>query len=308
MSLIVDINPVPWEILDLVKARILKNRANRQKRQPEKPGELRRVMQVDNGLLAKQRWEEPSFIFGGDFPFLYILKNTRAVAGGVNSTFAFTLKINDVFVAEIDFKEMGKPKGYILIWSNNETDVKSVKSYLGQSARFRIYEGYLGRFYDQYEDRANPYQQLEAGPVPSYFTAYRGVGTVYVTLLQEYTAIILNQSEPRPGDIIDIEIKVTYTAQFLREISLPIGYPNYAYISGGFMESGADPLPGDASNIKKGKLAFVSTAGPLGNTYNSGGQNSFGFASFGVGQTTKYTFKFPTDPAPGDGEGEGEND
>jgi hypothetical protein len=62
MSLIVDINPVPWEILDLVKARILKNRANRQKRQPEKPGELRRVMQVDNGLLAKQRWEEPSFI------------------------------------------------------------------------------------------------------------------------------------------------------------------------------------------------------------------------------------------------------
>jgi hypothetical protein len=62
MSLIVDINPVPWEILDLVKARILKNRANRQKRQPEKPGELRRVMQVDNGILAKQRWEEPSFI------------------------------------------------------------------------------------------------------------------------------------------------------------------------------------------------------------------------------------------------------
>jgi hypothetical protein len=66
MSLIVDINPVPWEILDLVKARILKNRANRQKRQPEKPGELRRVMQVDNGLLAKQRWEEPSFISGGE--------------------------------------------------------------------------------------------------------------------------------------------------------------------------------------------------------------------------------------------------
>jgi hypothetical protein len=62
MSLIVDINPVPWEILDLVRSRIVKNRANRQKRQPEKPSELRRVMQVDNGILAKQRWEEPSFI------------------------------------------------------------------------------------------------------------------------------------------------------------------------------------------------------------------------------------------------------
>lgn len=62
MSLIVDINPVPWEILEQVKARILRNRAKKQKRQPEKPGELRRVMQMDNGILAKQRWEEPSFI------------------------------------------------------------------------------------------------------------------------------------------------------------------------------------------------------------------------------------------------------
>jgi hypothetical protein len=295
MSLIVDINPVPWEILDLVKARILKNRANRQKRQPEKPGELRRVMWVDNGILAKQRWEEPSFIGGEDFPFLYILKRSIGV-GGINSTFAFTLKINDVFVAEIDFKEMGKSKGYILIWSNNETDVKSVKSYLGQSETVRIYEGYLGRFYDQYEDRANPYQQLVAGQVPYYVTAYRGVDSVNVTLLREYTAIILNQSEPRPGDIIDIEIKVTYTAQFLRRIGdSPNGFPNDAFISGGFMESGADPLPGDASNIKRGELDFVSTAGPLGNTYNSGGLRSFGFAGFGVGQTTKYTFKFPND-------------
>ena len=61
MSLIVDINPVPWEILDLVRARILRNRAKKQRRK-EKSGELRRMMQVDNGILAKQRWEEPSFI------------------------------------------------------------------------------------------------------------------------------------------------------------------------------------------------------------------------------------------------------
>jgi hypothetical protein len=65
MSLIVDINPVPWEILDLVRARILRNRAKKQKRQPEKGKELRWVMQVDNGILAKQRWEEPGFISGG---------------------------------------------------------------------------------------------------------------------------------------------------------------------------------------------------------------------------------------------------
>ena len=69
MSLIVDINPVPWEILEQVRARILKNRAKKQKRQPEKGKDLRRVMQVDNGILAKQRWEEPSFVGGGGFHY-----------------------------------------------------------------------------------------------------------------------------------------------------------------------------------------------------------------------------------------------
>jgi hypothetical protein len=77
MSLIVDINPVPWEILDLVRARILKNRAKKQRRQPEKPGELRRVMQVDNGILAKQRWEQPSFIGGGKTPYIAFVNSLR---------------------------------------------------------------------------------------------------------------------------------------------------------------------------------------------------------------------------------------
>jgi hypothetical protein len=67
MSLIVDINPVPWEILDLVRARILRNRAEKQKRKEksEEGSRLRPVTPVDSGLLAKQRWEEPSFIGGG---------------------------------------------------------------------------------------------------------------------------------------------------------------------------------------------------------------------------------------------------
>lgn len=69
MSLIIDINSVPWEILEQVKARLLKNRANRQKRQPERGRELRRVMRVDNGILAKQRWEEPSFIGAGSIHY-----------------------------------------------------------------------------------------------------------------------------------------------------------------------------------------------------------------------------------------------
>ena len=77
MSLIVDINPVPWEILEQVKARILKNRAKKQKREPDKGKELQRVMQVDNGILAKQRWEEPSFIGGGKTPYIAIVISDR---------------------------------------------------------------------------------------------------------------------------------------------------------------------------------------------------------------------------------------
>lgn len=81
MSLIVDINPVPWEILDRVKARLLRNRTKKSKQQAKKPEALRRVMPVDDGILAKQRWEEPSFIFTGEDRIPYIV----IVVGGPDS-------------------------------------------------------------------------------------------------------------------------------------------------------------------------------------------------------------------------------
>jgi hypothetical protein len=265
MSLIVDINPVPWEILDLVRARILKNRAKKQKRQPEKPGELRRVMQVDNGILAKQRWEEPSFIGGGGTPFLVILKELA------NQTFAFTLTINDVLVAEIDFREMGNKKGYILLWTNNENDEESIKSFIGPSRVEFIEEGYLGRFYDYTLDFTNPYNffSLVENRV---LTGYRGVNLIPYTLFWDYTVITINGNEPSPGSSIDIETQVTYAAQYTRArgTSSQLGFANRAAISGGLVYGAGDIALG-RSNI----------------------YFEFGLANFGVGQVTRFTFSFP---------------
>jgi len=72
MSLIVDINPVPWEILELVKARILKNRAKRQPQ--EQLGELKRAMSLRPGPLSrKRREEEPSFVGQSNTPYFAFL-------------------------------------------------------------------------------------------------------------------------------------------------------------------------------------------------------------------------------------------
>jgi hypothetical protein len=119
MSLIVDINPVPWEILDLVRARILKNRAKKQKRQPEKGKELRRVMQVDNGILAKQRWEEPSFVGGDRVPFFAVV---------IPLEFVYT-KISLVFNGEpvtTPSFEFLTPGNYIFAWSAGEKDYQII--------------------------------------------------------------------------------------------------------------------------------------------------------------------------------------
>ena len=264
MSLIVDINPVPWEILEQVKARLLKNRAKKQKRQPEKGKELRRVMQVDNGILAKQQWEEPSFIGGGGTPFLAILK------GIANQTFAFTLTINDVLVAEIDFREMGNKKGYILLWTNNENDEESIKSFIGPSSVESIEEGYLGRFYDYTVDFTNPYNffSLVDNRVK---TGYLGVNLILYTLFWDYTVITVNGNEPSPGSSIDIKTQVTYAAQYTRVRSTPsLGFRNSASISHGLVYGAGD-------------IAFGSGSGSY----------DFGLADFGVGQISRFTFNFP---------------
>jgi hypothetical protein len=117
MSLIVDINPVPWEILDLVRARILKNRAKKQKRQP---GELRRVMQANNGILAKQRWEEPSFIGDNDVPFIIIYKKIEKKYNYINDN--FTIKLNGATLGNVNFPLEDNYIMYFFIWSADTID------------------------------------------------------------------------------------------------------------------------------------------------------------------------------------------
>jgi hypothetical protein len=64
MSLIVDINPVPWKILDLVRARILKNRAKKAKKGIDWSKEtLKREMSLQSEPLISRRKDEPSFGF-----------------------------------------------------------------------------------------------------------------------------------------------------------------------------------------------------------------------------------------------------
>jgi hypothetical protein len=63
MSLIVEINPVPWKILALVKARILKNRAKQKKQGMNwSTDELKRAMSLQPHPLSKRKKQEPSFI------------------------------------------------------------------------------------------------------------------------------------------------------------------------------------------------------------------------------------------------------
>ena len=65
MSLIIDINPVPWKILDLVRARILKNRAKKAKKGVDWSKEtMKREMALQPGPLSRRKRDEPSFIPG----------------------------------------------------------------------------------------------------------------------------------------------------------------------------------------------------------------------------------------------------
>jgi len=89
MSLIVQINPVPWKILDLVKARILKNRAKKAKRSGDWSKEvMRREMSLQPVSLLSRKREEPSFTSSGSVHYsISILdRNTEYLKGTLRGT------------------------------------------------------------------------------------------------------------------------------------------------------------------------------------------------------------------------------
>jgi hypothetical protein len=71
MSLIVGINPVPWKILDLVRARMLKNRTKKAKKGLDWSKEtLRREMALAPAPLISRRRDEPSFVLSQSATFV----------------------------------------------------------------------------------------------------------------------------------------------------------------------------------------------------------------------------------------------
>jgi len=90
MSLIIDIDPVPWKILDLVKARILKNRAKKAKRGTDWSKEtLKREMALTPAPLISRKRDEPSFVAGGSihYSITILATNTEYLRGTVSGFF-----------------------------------------------------------------------------------------------------------------------------------------------------------------------------------------------------------------------------
>ena len=77
------------------------------------------MMQVDNGILAKQRWEQPSFIGGDRVPFFAVV---------IPLEFVYT-KISLVFNGEpvtTPSFEFLTPGNYIFAWSAGEKDYQII--------------------------------------------------------------------------------------------------------------------------------------------------------------------------------------
>ena len=105
MSLIIDINPVPWKILDLVRARILKNRAKKAKKGMDWSKEtMKREMALQPGPLSSRKRDEPSFIPGSQVDvgvgWLHIGRNHTVITDEheiINQTDANEINISPTY-------------------------------------------------------------------------------------------------------------------------------------------------------------------------------------------------------------------
>jgi len=113
MSLVVELYPVPWKILDLVKARILKNRAKKAKKGLDWSKEtLRREMALTPAPLISRRRDEPSFV--PSEPRLYTIEGNRVWTDSGN-----TKTIRDTWRIYVESDTKEKQLYKTLLWSRS---------------------------------------------------------------------------------------------------------------------------------------------------------------------------------------------
>jgi hypothetical protein len=279
MSLIVDINPVPWEILELVKARILKNRAKRQPQ--EQLGELKRAMSLRPGPLSrKRREEEPSFILSGGTPYIAFLVNGDLVQNGTTVVNAYsgtgyddgrfitayqnwsqpgphTFKLNGVVVGDI------VPPGaintwvaYLFVWTD---DIATQQDLVNNDAKT-----FMSGIYYDFEFIAKPI-----------YSGYDPSGASYIPekkylVVFDWVIVAINKdklAEPSPGDTLKAEL-----------IPQGIGLGSLR-LCFGVAEDNTNPRYGNVSTWNGGSPFLGNKADP------------------GIAETRSFDIKIPIDPS-----------
>jgi len=220
MSLIVDIDPVPWNILEVVKCRILKNRA-KAKRAVENCGgsEEKRADSLRPGPLSIRRKDEPSFVLSGKTPYIAIRLSGQPMANGQNFVEFYTpntagpsyyplsflpyynvyqiwaqpephiFKLNGVVVGEIVPPSTANTwVAYLFIWSDN---IETQKELINSDKTFVSGKTSVNAFrYDQAD--------LVYGLIPSPFYT--------VPIIFNWIVVVIDNNvfaEPQPGDKVE---------------------------------------------------------------------------------------------------------
>jgi hypothetical protein len=284
MSLIVDINPVPWEILELVKARILKNRSKRQPQ--EQLGELKRAMSLRPGPLSrKRREEEPSFVSSEETPYIVVVTGgqyghkylsdvstvvwfdyrnvppTTAI-DTVGYTYSdignVTVKFNGITVKELENPGVDNFIAYLFVWVENINTQKDIQ------ANFDL------RYANTYENQESTYYAvpnseifgttgIPAGQTPTGRKTSPNPNVPYLVKLS-WKIVFIDSSkiaEPGRGDNINLELVPNEPINF--KFSYQQNLPNLTIYSGYIDDSKINSIKGSTllSNTQSYAVKFL---------------------------------------------------
>jgi hypothetical protein len=263
-------------------------------------------MWVDNGILAKQRWEEPSFIGGGKTPYIAIVMSDRR---GYYVDFWQAVKdkiaISNLYSRHseaIDFSfyinkyQEGETSGYPNSYEPARTELgkfqlsvqASIGDYDSNYIGINHAEGFLFIWSTDLADH-NTVKDF-ALKLPS-LTDWRNEPLAYHERnVTKWTVIVMNENEPQPNDYITLSGTQSY--------GIGRGYLYY-----GFVED-LDRLEGNATKDTKpdkfinmeGKTIFNYSFYNLSVNKTTENQLPSSFIySFDYGKRGFYFLKFPDD-------------